>query len=181
MKFRFMKEHRSEFPVVKMSKVLGVSASGFYRWLRRLPSRTAVFRQHLRGLIQKAYDSHGGTAGSRTISADLKGLGIEGAGRNRIAREMRAMRLKCKARRRFVATTDVALPRGFHRLVQPQSCRMGFKQVSSCGIRHKSFRASRLSAKPSARAYRPQRQGDPVCLQRLQGMPGQTRLRSEHV
>ena len=106
MKFWFMKEHRSEFPVVKMSKVLGASASGFYRWLKRLPSRTAVFRQHLREMIRKAYDSHGGTAGSRTIAADLKGFGIEGAGRNRIAREMRAMGLKCKTRRRFVATTD---------------------------------------------------------------------------
>ena len=89
-----------------MSNVLEVSASGFYRWLKRLPSKAAVFRQHLREMIQKAYDSHGGAAGSRTIAADLKELGIETAGRNRIAREMRAMGLKCKTRRRFVATTD---------------------------------------------------------------------------
>jgi len=106
MKFCFMKEHRSEFPVLKMSKVLGASASGFYRWLKRLPSKTAVFRQHLREMIRRAYDSHGGTAGSRTIAADLKALGVENAGRNRVAGEMRKMGLKCKTKRRFVATTD---------------------------------------------------------------------------
>jgi putative transposase len=89
-----------------MSKVLGVSMSGFYSWLKRLPSKTAVFVQKLREMIRQSYDSHGGMAGGRTISADLKGLGIEGAGRRRVAEEMKKMGLKCKTKRRFVATTD---------------------------------------------------------------------------
>jgi putative transposase len=106
MKFWFMKEHRSEFPVSKMSKALGVSASGFYRWLKRLPSKAAVFKQSLQEKIRQIYDSHNGTAGSRTIAADLKGLGIEGASRTRVASEMQEMDLRCKTRKRFVATTD---------------------------------------------------------------------------
>ena len=105
MKFRFMKEHRSEFPVVKMSNVLGVSGSGFYGYLRRLPSKRAVFKKNLREMIRQAYDEHNGTAGSRTIEADLKALGME-CSKNRVAREMRQMGLKCKTKRRFVATTD---------------------------------------------------------------------------
>ena len=106
MKFWFIKEHRSEFPVSKMSKLLGVSGSGFYGWLNRPPSKRAVFRRHLQEKIRQAHYSHGGTAGIRTILADLRSLGIEGIGKKKVAREMKAMGLKCKTRRRFVATTD---------------------------------------------------------------------------
>jgi putative transposase len=105
MKFQFMKEHRSEFAVSKMSNALGVSESGFYGYLNRPPSKRAAFKKMLRENIRQAYVNHGGTAGSRTIEADLKALGIE-CGKNRVAREMRQMGLKCKTRRRFVATTD---------------------------------------------------------------------------
>jgi len=105
MKFQFMKEHRSEFAVSKMSNALGVSESGFYGYLNRPPSKRAAFKKMLRENIRQAYVNHGGTAGSRTIEADLKALGIE-CGKNRVAREMRQMGLKCRTRRRFVATTD---------------------------------------------------------------------------
>jgi putative transposase len=101
-----MREHRSEFPVMKMSKLLGVSASGFYGWLKRPPSKANVFRQELRDKIRQAYDNHGGTAGYRTIAADLKGLGMKNAGEKKVSNEMKEMGLKCKAKRRFVATTN---------------------------------------------------------------------------
>ena len=106
MKFWFIKEHRSEFPVLKMSKLLGVSASGFYCWLNRPPSKRTVFRQYLQGMIRQSWDSHGGTAGCRTILADLKALGIEGIGKKRVASSMKDMDLKRKTKMRFVATTD---------------------------------------------------------------------------
>jgi len=106
MKFWFIKEHRSEFPVLKMSKLLGVSASGFYCWLNRPPSKRTVFRQYLQGMIRQSWDSHGGTAGCRTILADLKALGIEGIGKKRVASSMKDMDLERKTKMRFVATTD---------------------------------------------------------------------------
>jgi putative transposase len=56
-------------------------------------------------MIQKTYDSHGGMAGSRIITEDLKRLGIN-VGRDKVAKEMKEMGLKCKTKRRFVATTD---------------------------------------------------------------------------
>jgi len=56
-------------------------------------------------MIQSAYDSHGGTAGCRTIAADLDGLEAS-RGKSRIASEMKEMGLKCKTKRRFTATTD---------------------------------------------------------------------------
>ena len=71
MKFLFIKEHRSEFSVLKMSQALKVSESGFYSYLNRKPSKRALFRLDLREKIRKAYGLHHGTAGSRTIAADL--------------------------------------------------------------------------------------------------------------
>jgi putative transposase len=105
MKFWFIKEHRSEFPVTKMSQALGVSVNGFYSYLKRRPSKASVFKQELQGKIQRAYDSHGGTAGCRTIAADLDGLAAK-CGKSRIASEMKEMGLKCKTKKRFTATTD---------------------------------------------------------------------------
>ncbi|MFD1909763.1 hypothetical protein ACFSQ7_46150 [Paenibacillus rhizoplanae] len=32
LRFQFIEDHRSEFPVEKMCKVLEVSRSGFYKW-----------------------------------------------------------------------------------------------------------------------------------------------------
>jgi len=105
MKFWFMKEHRSEFPVTKMSKVLGVSVNGFYSHLKREPSK-ASFKQGLQEKIRQSYDSHCGTAGIRTILADLKGFGMKGIGKKKVADEMKEMGLKCKTKKRFTATTD---------------------------------------------------------------------------
>ncbi len=106
MKFQFIKEHRSEFSVLKMSQALKVSESGFYSYLNRKPSKRALFRLDLREKIQKAYGLHHGTAGSRTIAADLNELGLKGISKTRIALEMKKMGLGCNARKRFVATTN---------------------------------------------------------------------------
>jgi putative transposase len=105
MKFQFMNEHRSEFAVSKMSHALGVSESGFYGYLERPPSQRAVFKKMLQENILQAYGNHGGTAGSPTIAADLKAGGMD-VSRTRAAAEMKEMGLRCKTRRRFVATTD---------------------------------------------------------------------------
>ena len=37
-----MKAHRAEFPIGAMCRVLGLSPSGFYAWIERGPSATAV-------------------------------------------------------------------------------------------------------------------------------------------
>ena len=39
MKYQFITEHRQEYPISTMCRVLEVAVSGFYAWLRRVPSQ----------------------------------------------------------------------------------------------------------------------------------------------
>src|SRR5690242_300613 len=39
MKYQFMAQHRHEYPVTLMCRVLEVSVSGYYAWSKRLPSQ----------------------------------------------------------------------------------------------------------------------------------------------
>lgn len=38
MKYQFIAEHRQEYPISTMRRVLEVAVSGFYAWLRRVPA-----------------------------------------------------------------------------------------------------------------------------------------------
>jgi putative transposase len=60
----------------------------------------------LQNNIRKFYDLHKGTAGSRTIAADLQELGIHGVSKTRVSTEMKRMGFKYKARKRFAVTTN---------------------------------------------------------------------------
>lgn len=90
-----------------MSKTLDVSESGFYDWLKRNPSDTQMYRDRLRADIRIQFDKHGGMAGSPTITDDLREKPEwKNISRTRIAREMKAMNLRCKTKRKFTVTTD---------------------------------------------------------------------------
>jgi putative transposase len=102
-----MKEHRSTFPVVKMSEALNVSLSGFYDWEKRTISHTQKRREQLQIAILDQYKVHGGMAGSPTITADLNETDEwKSISQTRVAREMQSMNLRCKTVRKFTITTD---------------------------------------------------------------------------
>jgi len=88
MKYAFIRDHRSEFSVRAMCRVLGVHASGFYAWLKTGLSRQAKRRRRLTGLIKQSWLESGCVYGYRKVHHDLLSLG-EPCSANTIAKLMR--------------------------------------------------------------------------------------------
>lgn len=96
--------NQESFPVRTLCKVLKVSASGFYAWRDRPPSRRVLANLVLTEQIRLAHADSRGTYGMPRIRAELRDRGIR-AGRARIGRLMRLARLRGTDLRRFVVTT----------------------------------------------------------------------------
>lgn len=93
MKYRFMNEHRQEFAVTLMCRVLKVNRAGFYAWLHQPESERHKEDQRLLGLIRNSYTGSHGVYGSRRVFGDLREVG-ETCGVHRVARIMRAHKIK---------------------------------------------------------------------------------------
>jgi putative transposase len=103
MKFQFIDDHRDEFPVTRMCKVLNVSRSGYYAWRTRPISTREMANQRLYVLIKAVYDAYDGVYGSPRIYHELKDR--VPCSENRIARLMRLHKLCAKQSKRFRTTT----------------------------------------------------------------------------
>lgn len=99
-----MSANRAVYPITTMSRLLGVSASGFYASTKRPPSRRCQADAVLTTKICAAHAGSQGTYGVPRIHAELAEQGIR-IGRKRVARLMRAAALAGISRRRFVTTT----------------------------------------------------------------------------
>lgn len=88
-----------------MSRVVGVSRSGFYDWLKRSPSARAQEDARLKVAIKAAHRRSRETYGARRLQPELAAEGWV-TGRDRIARLRREMKLRCKQKRKFKATTN---------------------------------------------------------------------------
>ncbi|WP_299760445.1 IS3 family transposase, partial [uncultured Pontibacter sp.] len=100
-----MKEHRNQFPVEKMCRVLQVSASGYYYWLQNPVSLREQKEQELVEQITEVYRQSKCRYGSPRISFELREQGIR-VSRPRVARLMQKYQIRAKTARRFRATTD---------------------------------------------------------------------------
>lgn len=105
MKFAFIHQQTAEFAIVTLCRVLGVSRSGYYAWLKRPPSERARANQRLTEAIQAAHARSRRTYGAPRIYRDLKDAGHR-CSRNRVARLMRRCGLVVRGRRRFKTTTN---------------------------------------------------------------------------
>ena len=102
-----MKAHQATYPVRVMSRLLGVSASGFYAWLHRPLSKRAVEDIGLTAKIHAIHCRSGDAYGAPSIHAELAdeyGLRV---GRKRVARLMRAAGTRGLTPAKFVTTTVV--------------------------------------------------------------------------
>ena len=106
MKYQFIEDHREEFKITVMCRVLDVSRSGYYAWRQRPVSSREMANQGLRQQIREIYKKSHQTYGSPRIHAELAGNGVN-CGHNRVARLMREEELWAKQNRKFkVITTD---------------------------------------------------------------------------
>lgn len=112
MKYAWIKSKRDSFPIVRMCKTLGVSKSGFYKWLKKKPSPRELRSLRIRHVVRAIYESTHGIYGSYKIARLLQeNEQVESACRNTVAKAMREMGLKSRIRRKFSPTTTVVDPR----------------------------------------------------------------------
>lgn len=93
VKYAFIKAHRGEFDTAVMCRLLDVSRSGFYQWLRNPLTDRALEDQGLLDLIRAAYTASHGVSGAPRIFLDLREAG-ETCGKHRVARIIRANHIK---------------------------------------------------------------------------------------
>lgn len=100
-----MKSHQGIFCVEQMAKVLGVSRSGYYDFLKRPQSKRTQENEKLTYHIHRVFKESQETYGSPRIRAELASEGLS-VSRQRVARLMRKEGLKAKMYQKFVTTTN---------------------------------------------------------------------------
>ena len=104
MKYCFMQQHAKEFKVERMSKVLGVSRSGYYKFLKAKPSARERANQELLSKIKKIHKESRSTYGSPRIHAKLLANGDK-CSRKKIGHLMKKNSIKAKMNKKCKVTT----------------------------------------------------------------------------
>lgn len=111
MKYAWIKDHRDSFPVVAMCRVLQVSKSGYYRWVKAKPSLRTLRAERIQTSVKQVYEDSNQIYGSVKIADRLgKDDRLETACRNTVAAAMREMGLKSRVSKKFTPTTTVTDP-----------------------------------------------------------------------
>lgn len=104
MKYEFIHDHREQFHIRILCRVLKVSTSGYYDWVDRPPSERQQEDKVLTEHIRDVHQSSRQTYGSPRIHADLQDMGFK-VGRKRVARLMRLNGIRARQKRHYKTTT----------------------------------------------------------------------------
>jgi putative transposase len=104
MKYAFMQAHATKFSIERMSNVLGVSRSGYYRFIHAVPSKRAQEDERLLVKMKSIYKDSRDTYGSPRIHAALREDG-ELCSRKRASKIMKQAGIIAKMKKRFKITT----------------------------------------------------------------------------
>jgi putative transposase len=99
-----VRAHQAKWPIATLCRVLEVSPSGYYAWLKRPPSKRRQSDLLLGDRIEALYRQSGETYGRPRIQADLRDERIH-ASDKRVARLMRERKIQGASRRKGVFTT----------------------------------------------------------------------------
>src|ERR1700676_887974 len=91
--YEFMRAHRDQFDVRLMCRVLEISPSGYYAWLKQPQSHRATENARLLKLIRASFDASNGIYGSPRVFLDLREAG-ETCSKHRVARLMHANKIR---------------------------------------------------------------------------------------
>ena len=105
MKYRFIDEHRIQWPVRLMCRVLQVSPGGYYGWRDRPASARQQRREALASEIQAIHREVKERYGSPRMHAELVARGLSCCV-NTVAKLMRQHGIAAKTKRKFRCTTD---------------------------------------------------------------------------
>jgi len=100
-----MSEHGGKYPVKKMAKILKITRSRYYAWMKRTPSKKELRDSELLGKIKQIHEKSRKKYGSPKIHEELKKEG-ERCSRKRVAQLMRGNGIYAHYKRKFKATTD---------------------------------------------------------------------------
>ena len=112
MKYAWINEHRNEFPVATMCRVLGVSRSGFYDWRNRPQSERSRRADRIRAAVVQVHQETDAIYGATKIAEELKHRDeLETACRNTVAKAMNELGIRSKVgRKAFRPTTTQVDP-----------------------------------------------------------------------
>jgi len=100
-----MKHHKLKYPVDLMCKVLGVSSSGYYSWLKSGPSKRWLFNQEVMEVIKDIFEDSFESYGAPRMKVELEKRGYK-VSRPKTARMMKANGLAARRKRKWKNTTD---------------------------------------------------------------------------
>ncbi|WP_269078036.1 IS3 family transposase [Alicyclobacillus acidoterrestris] len=104
VRYQFIHRYRSKFPVQKMCKILGVSRSGYYAWLRRPESERSKRRKRITKRVHQIFVKSRRLYGSPKITQVLRQEG-ERVAQKTVANIMRENGLRSRTVRKYKATT----------------------------------------------------------------------------
>ena len=111
MKHAWIQDHRDQFPVAVMCRILRVSRSGWYDAQQRAPSQRVARSQRIREQVKQLYDQSDSIYGSYKIADRMKNdKDLETACRNTVAKAMQEMGLKSKVSKKFKPKTTQVDP-----------------------------------------------------------------------
>ncbi|NMX31069.1 IS3 family transposase [Pseudomonas sp. WS 5413] len=113
-----MNEHRHQYAITTLCRVLQVARAGFYQWLHKPVSDREKENGRLLGLIRDSYAASRGVYGARRVFADLREAG-ESCGKHRVAALMRTNKIKAlrgyKAPRAIKGRPSIIAPNRLNR------------------------------------------------------------------
>lgn len=105
MRYPFIEDYCGQFSIAALCRVMQVSRSGYYAWLKRPESNRSRENRQLVEQIRDIHQQSRHTYGSPRIHAELQTMGVV-CSENRIARLMQQHGIAVIRKRKFTRTTD---------------------------------------------------------------------------